>query len=320
VHPPYRLLRCAQGDANPLAGYKIMKEITSLLIGLMLAGCSKGEFSPNMRGMGFWEPQAKIRESLNEGSFDALSECFSTFIIIRQDPNPDEYQLVRTYGMGKPELMAQRVTEKHTSLVRKEDIKSIEWVNVDPGHATGSFEFDAFYGSGKIIFKAIMVNGEWVLNYMSIPKKPSSGTADPFVIFDYSEDKAKLLTTPKQALKEKPIEALNIPEPSDEDLALSKQITGTWEMDNQVFILTVLSVNGDFQEQIYETKEKKKLFATVTGKWWITDGHYNYQVTKTVPEMEVGTAPYTFKIDDVTDTQLVLIDSSGGKETKTRIQ
>jgi hypothetical protein len=91
-------------------------------------------------------------------------------------------------------------------------------------------------------------------------------------------------------------------------------------MDNQVFTLTVLSVNGDFQEQIYETKEKKKLFATVTGKWWITDGHYNYQVTKTVPEMEVGTAPYTFKIDDVTDTQLVLIDSSGGKETKTRIQ
>lgn len=90
--------------------------------------------------------------------------------------------------MGIPELMANRVTDGYKSLARKEDITSVTWNSIDAVHAEGSFDFDAFYGQGRVEFKALKSHGKWVICYMAIPRKSAAESGAPYVVFDLSED------------------------------------------------------------------------------------------------------------------------------------
>lgn len=273
-----------------------------------------------MRGIGFWEPPTYVHDSIEKGHFLVLTDCLSSFIIARSDVDLSDFQLTHIFGMGKPELMAQRVEQEYKSLVRKEDITNIEWDETDATHATGSFDLDGFYAHGHLIFEAIKINGEWVISYLAIPRKKSSDKTDPFVAL--SIDKYWLNKYTKKPrpdyIKKKKI--VKIPEPNEADLALKKKLTGEWEGTNQIYIVTLLSENGDFQEQAYKTKQKKELYVTAKGKWWVANDHYYYHITETKPEMQVSPDPYSFKIESVNDAELTLIGSSGGKEIKIRIQ
>ncbi len=299
-----------------------MKNIILLFVILLLSGCDKNPFNTNMKGIGFWESPETVSNAFEQKDGRSMKRNLSWVFLVNHGLVFDGYKMDFIVGMGTYGAMMERIDGKYKSLFRKQDITCLEWNETSPAQAEGSFIFDAPFGQGKVNLHSIKHDGEWVINSMEIPPKENLEKEKPLPLFDYSKAEViEMLRQPvkKQALKKTPIEAPKIPEPSDDDLLLHKKITGTWEMENEIYAITMLSENGDFQEQIYETKEKKKLFGTVTGKWWITNGTYNYQVTKVVPEMEVSPTPYTFQIDAVTETELIIY-SSGGKETKTRIQ
>ena len=165
-----------------------MRKVTLLILaGVLLAGCSRNPFHPEMKGIGFWEPPQKIAEAINKHSFDDIGGCFSRFIVLSGNSDWSDFQMSRKLSMGVPQNMALRVTHKHKTLVRDEDIAEVEWGNTDKSHAHGAFKFDAFYGSGRVVFKAMQKSGEWVIHYMAIPRKDSAGEGSPHVVFDLSE-------------------------------------------------------------------------------------------------------------------------------------
>lgn len=167
-----------------------MKMILPLFIALLLAGCSKSPLNGNTQGLGYWESPSVVKDAImNQSSHQDLSTYLSTYLLIHPETNWDDYDFVMKQGMGNPELMAQRAMKKFKSIIRKEDFKNISWVDIDPFHAEGEIEFDAFYGYGMIKFKAVKIDNKWVVNQMVIPSKEKN----PLVVFDYSEEEAKKL-------------------------------------------------------------------------------------------------------------------------------
>jgi hypothetical protein len=171
----------------------IVKIATLLVIGGLVAGCSKSAFDPEMKGMAFWEPPKVVESALKKRSWDGIEMCFSQFITLAGRIDLEAFQIHRNFSMGIPELMASRVTDGYKTLARKEDLTSVKWYRIDALHADGSFDFDSFYGRGRVVFKAIKMNGEWVVHHMEIPRKNPSDGGQPYVVFDFSEAKIKTL-------------------------------------------------------------------------------------------------------------------------------
>ena len=163
-----------------------MKKLSFLLIGLLLAGCSNNHFNSEMKGIGFWESPEEVHAAFNSESFNLNTNCFSLFMLVDLDQDWSEYNLNWKLGMGIPQILAQRATKKHETTVLKKDITLIEWNNIDSEHAQGFFEFDSFYGSGRIAFRSVKKNGEWVISYLAVPRKGKHDDDNPYVYFDLS--------------------------------------------------------------------------------------------------------------------------------------
>ncbi len=165
-----------------------MKNIALLVIGVLLAGCSKNHFEPEMKGVSFWESPQRIYDAFQQGSFDGIEECFSIFMVQAATSDWSDYRLEIKLGIGIPQKMAYRVTDSgYETLVRDEDITKVEWKNLDASHAQGAYDFDAFYGKGRVVFKALKKDDEWVINYIAIPRKNASDFDRPYVVFHLSE-------------------------------------------------------------------------------------------------------------------------------------
>ena len=165
-----------------------MKKTLFLPLILIIAGCSKDSLHPKMKGIAFWETPNSVEQAIAQKSSNDLNASFSKFITVNFGKSFDDYQVKIFYGMGKPEQAEDRISKnKFKSLVSKEDITISDWNITTPTQAEGSFEFDSFYGEGKVLIRGIRVNNEWVLNYMAIPPKDGAGKDKPLVIFDYSE-------------------------------------------------------------------------------------------------------------------------------------
>jgi hypothetical protein len=151
-----------------------------------------------MKGLGFWESPSQVKEQLTKGGLSGLNtNCFSTFAALPfAGPKGNEHQISRVSGMGLPEVIFERLKEKNKSLLRSEDITKLEWEEIDPHHAKGAFEFDAFYGSGRIIFRSVNNNGEWVINHMAVPRKGAADDDNPYVVFEFSGDEIEKLCQP----------------------------------------------------------------------------------------------------------------------------
>ena len=170
-----------------------MKKVCVILVATVLSGCAKSSFEPDMKGVAFWESPQQVERVINQRVWN-FSESFTSFVIPAKSTGWDDFQFVPRIGVGIPELMANRVTDGYKTLLREEDVTSIKWKKSDSSHGSGAFVFDAFYGSGRIAFKALKINGEWVIPYMAIPRKDKADDDDPYVIFDLSEDEvAKLM-------------------------------------------------------------------------------------------------------------------------------
>lgn len=163
--------------------------MTKLLLAISLLGfslCSYSEtpFSPEIKGIGFWENTEVVKKS----KMSELAPCFSKAMAryFDYDFDEDEYQLDIVQGMGRTEVLLSIISDNNfRTLVSEEDITSSEWHPVSKDRAEGSFEFDAPYAEGKAIFRAIKVNDAWAVNYLVIPaNKKAKG---PLVLFDYSE-------------------------------------------------------------------------------------------------------------------------------------
>ncbi len=174
------------------------KLFTIIFIGFVVVGCSKTPFSPKMKGVGFWESPNEAAKLLDSSRLSGPNtNCFTTFVSLPfAGPAGNEFQISRVSGMGLPELIFQRLEGKKNTLVRTKDITAVEWVDIDPTHAQGAFEFDAFYGNGRITFRATKKGREWVINYMAVPRKNLPDDENPHVVFDLSDSEVNKLCQP----------------------------------------------------------------------------------------------------------------------------
>ena len=163
-----------------------MKIIMPLLIGLLLAGCSKNHFTPEMKGIGFWESPEVVRENFNSGKQSLNTNCFSLFMVSGLHSDWSDYQIQTRQGMGVPIAMGHRAKERHETVLDRADVTTVAWNKIDSEHAGGAFRFDAFFGSGFMMFRTTKINREWVINYLAIPHNDDE--QPPFVVFNLSAE------------------------------------------------------------------------------------------------------------------------------------
>jgi hypothetical protein len=159
-----------------------MKNISLLLIGLLLAGCSKNHFSPEMKGIGFWESPEIVQAELAKGGAELNSNCFSLFAVKNLHEDWSKHQLHLQQGAGIPIAMGDRTKQGYKTVLAKADITSVSWNKIDSNNAGGAFRFDAFFGNGYVMFRASKINGEWVINWLAIPHNDEG--QPPLIVFD----------------------------------------------------------------------------------------------------------------------------------------
>ena len=135
-----------------------------------------------MKGIGFWESPEEVRELFNAGGEGFNTNCFSLFMVSNLSSDWSDYQIQTRQGMGVPIAMGQRAKEKCETVLDRMDVTSVAWNKIDSKHAGGAFRFDAFYGSGFMMFRSTKVNGEWVINWLAIPH--NGDEQSPFIVFD----------------------------------------------------------------------------------------------------------------------------------------
>ncbi len=148
-----------------------------------------------MKGIGFWESPQEVYDKFNAGE-TLNTNCFSMFLLTEKGCTLDNHQFSRILNMGIPQLLADRATSKHESNIHRKDLTQVNWENIDQDNAKGSFEFDAFYGSGRVVFRAKKKDSEWVVYYMAVPRKNSSDDDNPYVAFDLSDEEIEEFCQP----------------------------------------------------------------------------------------------------------------------------
>lgn len=162
----------------------------------LLCACS-GEFlfSPELKGIAVWDSKKAASKRFDSGESPERNNLSGFISIYSGEVDWEPYQAMWSTSIYTAADLAKRFFKNAGGTVFcEEDFTDVQWTSLDEPQVKGYFEFDAFYGNGRVVFKAAKINGEWVIPYMAIPQKDKADNDDPYVIFDLSEDEvAKLM-------------------------------------------------------------------------------------------------------------------------------